>query len=291
MTDDPSPTLRRRELGAHLRRLRGERGWTTKYVADQLGFSVSKVSRMETGARGVNAKDMASITALFELDETWSSHLDNIAKTGKRRLENRSAIVLDTDFIRLSDPTFVDLERDADRIREYNSLVVPGLLQTEAYMRAAMAGATPDVDPVQFDRSVEIRLERQRILDRPTPPQFHVVLDEAALRRRVGGSAVMREQVGALLDAISRGVVTISVISFETGAHPGVNSDFVALHAGEPTLTDVIFVEGLAGHLRFDKPQDVARYDRVWSMLRGFAESADETRRLLERVIDDLSSC
>jgi transcriptional regulator with XRE-family HTH domain len=290
VTDDPSPTLRRRELGAHLRRLRKERGWTTQDVAERLGFSVSKVSRMETGARGVNAKDIASLTELFGVDEELSTHLDSIARTGKKRLENRSAIVLDTDFIRLSDPTFVDLERDADRIREYNSLVVPGLLQTEDYMRAAIAGANPDVNVTQFDASVELRLERQRILARATPPQFQVVLDEAALRRRVGGAAVMREQVRAILDAVSRGIVTLSVIPFETGAHPGVNSDFVALHAGEPAMTDVIFVEGLAGHLRFDKPQDVARYDRVWAMLCGFAESSEESRRLLERVADDLSS-
>lgn len=290
MTDDPSPTLRRRELGAHLRRLRKERGWTTQDVADQLGFSVSKVSRMETGARGVNARDVASLTALFDLDEAWSSHLDSIARTGKKRLENRSAIVVDTDFIRLSDPSFVDLERDADRIREYNSLVVPGLLQTERYMRASMAGGLPDVDTAQIEASVEVRLRRQEVLRRSDPPRFQVVLDEAALRRRVGGATVMRDQVETILDALARGVVTLTVIPFEVGAHPGVNSDFIALHTTEPAVADVIFVEGLAGHLRFDKPQDVARYDRIWAMLSEIAASPEESRGLLVRVLDDLSA-
>jgi transcriptional regulator with XRE-family HTH domain len=290
VTDDPSPTLRRLELGTHLRRLRKERGWTTQELAARLGFSASKVSRMETGARGVNAKDLASITKLFELDEEWAEHLDAIARTGKKRMENRSAIVFDTDFIQIRDPSFVDLERDADRIREYNSLLVPGLLQTESYMRAAMAGGLPDVDAEQIDASVAVRLERQRILSRPDPPRFDVVIDEAALHRRVGGVVVMREQLGAILDALSLGVVTLGVIPFDTGAHPGVNSDFLAFHADGPAKADVIFVEGLAGQLRFDKPQDVARYDRIWAMLRGFAASPDESRRLLERVMGDLSS-
>ena len=290
MTDDPSPTLRRRELGAQLRRLRKERGWTTQDVAERLGFSVSKVSRMETGARGVNAKDIASLTELFGVDEELSTHLDSIARTGKKRLENRSAIVLDTDFIKLSDPTFVDLERDATSIREYNSLVIPGLLQTEAYMRAAMKGGLPDVDPAQIESSVTVRLQRQQILRRADPPDYQVVLDEAALRRRVGGAAVMRDQMAVMLEAAAEGLVSLLVIPFEAGAHPGVNSDFVSLRTGGPAVPNVVFVEGLAGHLRFDKEQDVARYDRIWTMLTGVAASPEDSSRLLQTICDDLSA-
>ena len=284
MTDDPSPTLRRRELGAHLRRLRTERGWTTRDVAEQLGFSVSKVSRMETGARGVNAKDMASLTELFGLDDAWSSHLDSIARTGKKRFDKRSAIVVETDFIGMEDPGFVDLESDAARIREYNSSIIPGLLQTEEYMRPAMLGSAPDVARSSIDRAVAARCERQKVLRRVNPPTFEVVVDEAALRRQVGGAAAMRRQIEYLVACVEQGVVELAVIPFRVGAHPGLNSDFVALRIEEPAALDVVFVEGLAGHLRFEREVDVLRYQRVWEKLLDVALPAQDAPGVLAKI-------
>ena len=284
MTDDPSPTLRRRELGAHLRRLRGERGWTTKYVADQLGFSVSKVSRMETGARGVNTRDIGALTRLFGIDDELAAHLDLIARTGKRRNEKRATLVLNTDYMSIEDQSFLDLERDAAVIREYNSMVIPGLLQTEGYMRAAMRGSNPDVSLPAIESSLATRLARQRILDSTQRPDYEVIVDEAALRRQVGGPGVMRAQIDSLIRATRKGIVQFTVIPFAAGSHPGVNSDFVALKLDDPSVADVVFVEGLAGHLRFDRPADIQRYERVWSTLQGVACSPEETTTLLSSM-------
>lgn len=286
MIDDASPTLRRRELGAELRRLRKVRDWTTKDVAEKLGCSISKISRIETGDRGVSGPDLSALLALFELDAEQADHLTQIARTGKRRNENRSALTLRTDFISIEDQSFLDLERDAVRIREYNSMVVPGLLQTEAYMRATMRGATPDVSEESIESSMRLRLGRQQILaSGAAHPDYEVILDEAALWRRVGGGAVMDRQLHALLDAVESGTVVLRVIPFSTGSHPGLNSDFVSLQLGDPRIPDVVFVEGLAGHLRFDDPQDVNRYDRVWSKLREVAKEAYETPGILRRVL------
>lgn len=288
MSDDPSPTLRRRELGAHLRRLRKARGWTTKDVADRLDFSVSKVSRMETGARGVSGRDMVAITRLFELDADWADHLGKIARTGKRRNENRSAMTLRTDFISIEDQSFLDLERDATHIREYNSMVVPGLLQTEDYMRATMLGTTPDVSQASIEESMRVRRERQDILsplEGRARPTYEVIIDEAALWRRVGGAVVMDAQLKSLIDSVEKGVASVRIIPFSVGSHPGMNSDFVSLRLEEPGVPDVVFVEGLAGHLRFDNAQEVDRYDRVWLKLHEIARDSYETPGILRRVL------
>jgi transcriptional regulator with XRE-family HTH domain len=285
VTDDPSPTLRRRELGAHLRRLRKERGWTTREVATRLGFSLSKVSRMETGARGVNARDMAALTKLFGVDDELAAHLDLIARTGKRRNEKRSAPVLETDYMSIEDQTFLDLERDAVTIREYNAMVVPGLLQTEEYMRAAMRGSNPDVAAPSIEASLATRLSRQRILMSDQRPEFEVIVDEAALRRQVGGRSVMRRQVESLRAAADEGLVKLMIIPFEVGSHPGVNSDFVALTLDDPLVPDVVFVEGLAGHFRFDRRADIERYERVWSTLKAVACEPEEAYGLLSSML------
>lgn len=277
MYDDPGPTLHRRELGAHLRRLRLERGWATKDVADRLSCSVSKVSRMETGARGVSQVDARALVAAFNLQGDDADRLLTLARGGKKRIDNRAAIVVESDYIRITDPSFVELERASTHIREYNSLVVPGLLQTESYMRASIRGSMPDLNGASLEDVVSTRLSRQKILSRDDPLSFDVILDEAALRREVGGPDVMGEQISEILKAIDRGLVQIAVIPFTAGSHPGVNSDFVALQIGEPSTPDVIFVEGLAGHLRFDKPHDVARYQRVWKELGSHALTVEES--------------
>ncbi len=209
MTDDPSPTLRRRELGAHLRRLRTERGWTTRDVAEQLGFSVSKVSRMETGARGVNAKDMASLKEFFGLDENFATYLDGIARTGKRRTGILRPTSLETDYVKIEQSGFLDLEWDADTIREYNSGVIPGLLQTARYMEASMLGAVPDVDAPVLRLAIETRRQRQRRLEDRAGTNYRL-LDEAALWREVGGPDVMVDQLDYLVDSVRADQVSLS---------------------------------------------------------------------------------
>lgn len=274
-----TPTTLRRQLGARLRALRQERSLTADQVARDLGFSVSKVSRMETGARAVSQDDMVALVAYFDLDQEEAGRLGEIAQAGKRRVRRSVALQpasQESNFAKVKQSGFVELEWDAVRVREFNSGVLPGLLQTESYMRANMRGTAPEVSEATIERAVRMRLDRQRKL--ATEFEYEVIIDAAVLARTVGGRSAMREQVWRLLSCMREGRVDLRVIPFSSGLHPGLNSQFVSLKLPDASeLLDVVFSEGLFGHVSFDTPAEVERFEEIWLHLRSLAESREET--------------
>jgi transcriptional regulator with XRE-family HTH domain len=273
-----SPTLRRRELGARLRRLRTDRGMTVEQVAEQLLCSPSKVSRMETGQRGATQRDVRDLCVIYNVtDPAQVDHLMDLVKEGKQQGWWQSH---ELDYF----ATYVDLEQASTTLSYYQSTIVPGLLQTVEYARAMYAAGLPaEITPERADELIEVRLRRQQVLNREPPLQLRAVFDEAVLRRVVGGPEVMGAQLHHLNEAANMPNVTLQVIPYGAGAHPAMDNMFTILEfdAGAPA---VVYVEGLMGWMYIEREHEVTRYVQVFEHLRKLALNPQETIELLSEI-------
>jgi transcriptional regulator with XRE-family HTH domain len=279
-----SPTVRRRELGALLRKLRLERGLTVEQAAERLLFSMSKLSRMETGHGVATARDIRDLCDLYGVrDEAEREHMMNLAAESKRHAWWQS--------YDLQYSTYVGLEAEAVSICAFQSSVVHGLLQTADYARAGHEGAMPRLSSEQIEMQIEAKLTRQRILTRENPPRFSAILDEAALHRMVGGRRVMATQLDKILDVSARPNVTVQVLPYDVGAHPATESNFALLELPVPT-PGVVFVEGLIGSTYLERDDDLTRYQGIFRKLESIAlspkGSLDLVRKFLREYKDSL---
>jgi transcriptional regulator with XRE-family HTH domain len=265
-----SPVLRRRELGALLRRLRTEKGMTVEQVADALLFSSSKVSRLETGHRGASARDIRDLCNLYQVDDAQRENLTRLAREGRGQAWWQP--------YGLPYETYVGLEAAATWICDYEPGVFPGLLQTPEYARVIHETAVPKLSPAVIEQRIEVRLVRQAILKRekPPPPRLETIVDEAILHRPIGGPRVMGAQIDRVIEACKLPNVSVRVLPFEAGAHPALDSTFILMEFAE--APGVVYVEGLVGHLYVQRAQDVQRYRQVFELLQ--AVSLDELKSL-----------
>jgi transcriptional regulator with XRE-family HTH domain len=272
-----SPTVRRRELGALLRKLRTQKGLTVEQAADRLLFSMSKLSRMETGHGVATPRDVRDLCDLYGVtDEAERDHLMQLAAEGKQQAWWQS--------YDLGYATYVGLEAEAVSICAFQSSVVHGLLHTADYARAGHEGAMPLLSPDQIERQIEAKLTRQRILARGNPPRFSVVLDEAALHRVIGGRRVMAAQLAKILDIAALPNVTVQVLPYEVGAHPAVESNFTILQLPDPT-PGVVFVEGLIGSTYLERDDDLIRYQMIFRKLESIALSPQGSFDVISRFL------
>jgi hypothetical protein len=181
------------------------------------------------------------------------------------------------------------LEAEASSIRNFELAMVPGLLQTEDYARALISGGPMELDATEVERRVEVRTTRQQALDRDERPQLWVIVDEAAIRRTVGGPAVMRGQLEALVTAADQARTTIQVVPYSAGAHPGQLGPFVILGFPEPSEPEVVTMETVGGNLYVDKPEEVRLYTTAFDHLRAVALSPGDTRAMLRAAADALT--
>jgi transcriptional regulator with XRE-family HTH domain len=270
-----SPTVRRRELGALLRKLRTEKGLTVEQAAQQLMFSMSKLSRMETGHGIATPRDIRDLCDLYGItDEAERDRLMQLAREGKQQAWWQS--------YDLAYATYAGLEAEAVAISAFQSSVVHGLLHTADYARAGHEGAMPRLSPDQIEMQIEAKLTRQRILNQDNPPCFAVVLDEAALHRVVGGRRVMAAQLARILDMSALPNVVVQVLPYEVGAHPAVESNFTILRLPDPT-PGVVFVEGLIGSTYLERDDDLKRYYQIFNELQSIALNPQDTADLIAK--------
>ncbi|HEX6520844.1 MAG TPA: helix-turn-helix transcriptional regulator [Streptosporangiaceae bacterium] len=275
MPDVRSPDLRRRELGKRLRGLRTEKGLTVEQVADHLLCSPSKVSRMETGHRGVTLRDVRDLCNLYGIsDPAEREGLMTLAREGRQQAWWQ--------HYDLQYSTYVGLEAAALAISDFQSSVVPGMLQTADYARAGHEAAMPRFGPAEIERQIEAKLTRQQLLAKEDPPSFDAVLDEAVLHRMTGGPRVMRAQLDRLVDVAQLSHVTVQVVPFAVGAHPALESNFNILEL--PATSGVVFVEGLVGSMYLERPEDLERYRRIFDRLRNIALSPEDTVDLIAKI-------
>ena len=276
------PTVQRLVLGGHLRRLREEAFITTEQAATAIRGSHSKISRMEHGRVGFKDRDIADLLTLYGVnDGEERAALLKLAREANTPgwWQGYSDIL----------PHWVEpyfgLEAAASFIRNYELQFVPGLLQTEGYARALIRlGNAATEDDVM--RRAEARLSRQEILSRETPPRLWAVMDEGALRRSIGGKAVMREQIRHLIDMCDHPAVTLQILPFQIGAHPAMGGPFTILRFSEPDLRDVVYIEQLTSALYLDKPAEVDSYLEVMEQLCLQAEPAAKTPEILKAAYD-----
>ena len=271
-----SPTVRRRELGALLRALRNEKGFTVEQVAARLLCSPSKVSRMETGHGIATPRDIRDLCDFYDVtDLAERDRMMQLSHDGKQQGWWQS--------YDLPYSTYVGLEAEAVSISDFQSSVVPGLLQTADYARAGHEGAMPRLSLKEIDRRIEAKLTRQNLLTQPDPPLFNAVLDEAVLHRQVGGPRSMQAQLEHLIEIADLPNVTVQVIPFAFGAHPGVESNFNILDMRAPT-PGVVFVEGLVGFLYLERADDLERYHTIFDRLQSIALSPKDTINLIVKI-------
>jgi transcriptional regulator with XRE-family HTH domain len=278
------PTVRRMLVGARLRRLRTEAGISREQAGEAIRASEWKIHRLENGQVGYKERDITDLLGLYGVSDPLEvSALVSMA----RDANNPGWWHHYHDVLPHWFRAYVDLEAAASLIRTYEGQFVPGLLQTEAYMRAVMGGAHLADSLAEVDRRVVLRLGRQRLLAREGAPRLWAVVDEAALRRPVGGRGVLRTQIERLIDATELPNVTLQVLPFSVGAHPAMVGSFSILRFAEPDLPDVAYVEHLTNALYLDKPDDVDKYLHIMEDICARSAPPNETVEILGRILNE----
>jgi transcriptional regulator with XRE-family HTH domain len=269
---DPSPTVRQRQLGIRLRELRLQRNLTVESVASRLLCSSSQVSRIETGTRRASLRDVRDLAGLYEVSQSIADDLMDLAKSARE-----VGWWAEYDDLKL-DP-YIGLEQEAASITCFSMFFVPALLQTEDYARTIIKDVVPQIDPAVHEQRIHARMRRQQLFAGEKPPKYRALLDEAVLRRPVGGAAVMASQLEKIAQFCDDSRATVQLIPFEAGLHGVADSNFVLLEFDGPWLHPVVFVEVLTTNLLQERDGEIARYREAIDYLDDSALSPKDTVR------------
>ncbi|WP_238359154.1 helix-turn-helix domain-containing protein [Micromonospora fiedleri] len=274
-------------LGAQLRRLRESRGVTRESAGWEIRSSESKISRMELGRVGFKERDVADLLTLYGVtDEQERAALLKLARDANNPgWWHRYGDVLPSWF-----QSYLGLEAAAALIRSYEVQFVPGLLQTREYARAVVLLGHGRAGLDEIERRVDLRMRRQELLRRPRPPRLWAVVDEAALRRPIGGPTVMRGQLQALLEATRTPNVRLQVIPFAAGGHAAAGGAFTILRFGDQDLPDIVYIEQLTSALYLDKREDLDFYAVAMERLCVEAEPPERTPEILKGMIAEFDA-
>ncbi|MEV0430064.1 helix-turn-helix transcriptional regulator [Micromonospora sp. NPDC050495] len=279
------PTVLRMLLGGQLRRLREGAGVTREAAGWEIRSSESKISRMELGRVGFKERDVADLLTLYGVtaEEERAALLALARDANSPGWWHRYGDVLPSWF-----QSYLGLEAAAALIRTYELQFVPGLLQTADYARAVILLGHQGAPPEELERRVGLRMKRQELLHRPDPPQLWAVLDEAALRRPIGGHAVMRAQLDALIEATAAAHIRLQVVPFDAGGHAAASGAFSILRFGDEDLPDIVYIEQLTSAIYLDKRDDLDYYALAMERLCVEAAPPESTPELLAKIRDEL---
>jgi transcriptional regulator with XRE-family HTH domain len=272
-------------VGARLRRLRTELGLTRDEAAQAIRASEWKIHRLENGQVGFKDRDIIDLLARYQVTDPAevADFLTLAREANTPGWWQHYGDVLPSWF-----RTYVDLEQAATLIRTYEGQFVPGLLQTDDYMRAVVRGAHLEESSDEVGRRVRLRMARQILLTREGPPRLWAVVDEAALRRPVGGNEVMRGQLERLIEATKLPNVTLQILPFASGAHPAMVGSFSVLRFPDEELPDIVYLEHLTSALYLNKPDEVDQYLHVMESICVRAAAPDQTVELLDQILAEL---
>ena len=276
------PTVRRRRLGSELRRLRESQSIKLEEVAERLGLAPSTLSRIETGKAPTRTAYLNAMLELYGVDDPGQRHvLLEMAREGHRK--GWWAVwdgVLPTGF-----GIYVGLEAEAESLRVYEAQVVHGLLQTEDYARAVMSTVRRRQTPDEIERLVKLRMQRQDVLLRADPLELWIILDESVLRRMAGPSEVMREQLEHLYEASQWPNVTLQVLAFGSGLHPGLGGSFAIIEFPERFDADVVYTEGVTGQAYIEeRDREVRARAEAFDLLRAAALPPSDSALLIRSI-------
>jgi len=280
MADFLNPTVRQRELGVRLRELRNAKSMTVEMVAKELLCSPTKISRAETGVRRATLRDVRDLCRIYGVDPKTSADLMELARGAYQ-----SGWWTKYDDLKIA--PLIGLEQDASAITSFGMYFFPALLQSERYARAIIKGIAPKIEEKILDQRVKARMERQQRLYEAKPPKYRVLLDEAVLRRHIGGPSVMRAQLDHVLALMREEKATVHVIPYAVGAYGANESNFTYLEFVGTKLPHMVFVEMLTSHIYLERPEDVDRYIEALDLLRDAALNPRDSAKKIEEIRDE----
>jgi hypothetical protein len=256
---------------------------TIEQAANTAGISASHLSRVERAQVGVRLPVVKVLLSTYGADPDMAGYLVEVAKEATQR--GWWQLVRS-----LSDPysTYIGFEAEAAQIWSFDASIMPGLLQTEAYARAMFQGGVPRFAEEEITQHIAVRMRRQEVLTKDEPAQLWVVLDEAVIRRQVGGPALLATQLEHVIEVAALPHVDVQVLPFTVGAHPGTPGSFVVLRFPEPTDTPVVYVETMAGELYPEGPGNTDGTTLVFDRLRAMALSPDDSVSLIRQTVKEL---
>jgi transcriptional regulator with XRE-family HTH domain len=268
-------------LGSQLRRLREAKGISREDAGYAIRGSGSKISRVELGRVSFKERDVADLLTLYDITDQRERDLflTLVRESNQPGWWQRYNDLMPHWF-----QDFVGLEESASRIQTYETSFIPGLLQTEAYARAVMVRGRPDAPPEEIERRVTLRMQRQRLLQSPQAPRLWAVIEEACVHRQIGGRKVLRDQLEHLMEVTRMSNVSLQILPFELGGSQAENA-FALLRFAEAELPDVVYLEHLCGALYLDKVDEVEVYSKAAHRLVVEAETPDQTRRTIAKVL------
>ncbi|MET8387658.1 helix-turn-helix transcriptional regulator [Streptosporangium canum] len=276
------PTVRLRRLAAELRRLRQQAGLSQDDVAEKTNVNSVTLYRIETAKTKPQLRTLIALLDVYGVTGSERADLIALQKEAKQRgwLHSFDADLPD------QYTALISLEAEAQQAINYESLFIPGLLQTEDYARAVIRGVLPIATEAEVESFVTARMQRQTLLENETPLRLWAIIDQAALCRTVGGDEVMRAQLDHLIQQAQRPHITVQIIPFSAGAHPGMPGSFIVLKFSldDP---DVIYIDSMAGDLFLEKEGDIQRYNDICEHLRAIALSPADTAALLASPHED----
>jgi transcriptional regulator with XRE-family HTH domain len=273
------PTVRGRRLAGELRRLRENQQLTLQEVADRLGWSRATVSRLETGQTRPHHGDVADLLDLYGISSPDRDALIELARQAKQRGWWTAYVDVFTD-------SYVGFEDEASRICTWDPQLIHGLLQTEDYARAVITTGRM-LSGSAVERRIAARKIRQKLLDRDDAPELYAVLDEAVLRRPIGGPAVMSTQLLALVEAARRPHVTIRVLPYAAGEHAGLDGRFTMLSFPDPADPDIAYVEGTMGNVYLESSQETEQHRNRYEQIRKSSLSAVESIETITQAAEN----
>lgn len=287
-SDSGSSIVRRWQLAAALKDLRERAGLTQDQAVERLRaggggrWSTSKLSRVENRDHGIRPREVEQLLDLYGVSDPVER--EQLLTLAARARERDWRYTYGPD-LPVPMRTLVSLEADVIAIRQFEIVVIPGLLQTTDYTRALIEATSPaPLSPIEVERRVAYRMTRQHILRKERPPTVHVILDEGVLRRVVGSRSVMRDQIRKLVDLAADSPMTIQILPFDRGAGPGINGPFTLLTLPEPT-PDMLFGESGPSGMVFIEDQEQVRRCTLWyGMLTQLALSRAESVDMLSEV-------
>jgi len=280
---DEGPTLRRRRLASELKKCREEAGFTQEAVSRQFEWHSAKVTRIENARVPVTPRDVNDLLTLYGVaDSVYRDALMTLARLARQR-------GWWTDYKDVMRPgNFVGMEADASSAKVWEPIVLPGLLQSEAYMRGLIGTGRSHDPQAANDRRVELRKTRQRRLSGPSPLSLWAIVDESVVRRIIGGPEVMAEQWRRLIEAGEQPNITLQILPYDAGEHAFLGGSVALLEFPDVAHLDVVYLEGLAGDYYEEQPAEVKRYRVEFERLSTRALTPEESTGMIKGLLDGL---
>jgi len=275
-------TVRLRRLAAELRKLRGEAGLSREDVVESTGINVATLYRIEHARVRPQPRTLRTLLDTYGVSEARQAELLALSREAAQRGWPQAYHPdLPEEY-----KTYIAFENEAWALWSYEALLVPGLLQTEDYAQAVVRGGLPEAGDDEVGRRIEARMARQAVLSRETPVKLWAIMDEAALRRRVGGQAVMKAQLHHLIKAAEIPTITLQVIPFDVGAHPGMPGSFAIIKFPGDEDPDLVHIDGIASGYFVEDDEAVQWYAQMFEHLRAVALSPADSRALIGGIAE-----